>query len=248
MPTDPPAAGSIDHVTAQVESLQKQVDELRASTAGAAGTGGATRVVVNDPLSLSVLGPKAMTELIGTLFITLVMGMTLGKSNVVAQAPLAIGGVVVALVYMGGHVSGAHYNPTISVAVWVRGKSKWQEMITYILFQVIGAFVGGGAARAFTGATDFGYPTFHYYWHAAIVEFFWSLLLATVMMALRFVSYGLSLNFFHGSYLVLQFLRGRLLNKYASLSAQDRDDEGVAHRGTPRVGDVQPMEEHPYDA
>lgn len=133
----------------------------------------------DNPLSAKVLAPKLITEFVGTLFITLAMGMTM-KEN--PQAPLAVAGTLMAMVYTGAHISGAHYNPTVTIAVWVRGACKWQEMLLYILFQIMGAYGGGGLARAFTGADKLGYPTFHYYWHAAIVEFVWSVLWATVVL------------------------------------------------------------------
>jgi hypothetical protein len=57
-----------------------------------------------------------------------------------------------------------------------------------------------------------------------------SMLAAATMMSLRFLAYWLKLNFFHGSFLILQHLRGRLLCKYASLSARDRDANPTAEQ------------------
>jgi len=130
-------------------------------------------------LDIKTIGPKLITEFIGTLFLTLAVGMS-GKSN--PAAPLCIGGTLVAMVYMGGHVSGAHYNPTVSIAVFVRGLLRIEELGLYFLFQLLGSFAGGGIALAFTGQEGLGYPNFTYYWHAAIAEFLWSGLLATVVL------------------------------------------------------------------
>ena len=52
---------------------------------------------------------KYLTELVGTLFLVLIIGLT--------QNPLAIGFGLVVLVYMGAHLSGAHYNPAVSLAM-----------------------------------------------------------------------------------------------------------------------------------
>ena len=60
---------------------------------------------------------KYLTELIGTFFLVLTIGLSvLGGTP---MAPLAIGAVLMVMVYMGGHVSGGHYNPAVSLAVLV---------------------------------------------------------------------------------------------------------------------------------
>ena len=56
-----------------------------------------------------------LTELIGTFFLVLTIGLTvLGGTPL---APLAIGASLMVMVYMGGHVSGGHFNPAVSLAV-----------------------------------------------------------------------------------------------------------------------------------
>ena len=61
-----------------------------------------------------------VTEFIGAFFLVLTIGLTvLGESP---MAPLAIGSALMVMVYMGGHVSGAHYNPAVSLAVCLRGR------------------------------------------------------------------------------------------------------------------------------
>jgi aquaporin Z len=61
-----------------------------------------------------------LTEFIGTFFLVLTVGCTvLGK---VPVAPLAIGAVLMVMIYAGGHVSGGHYNPAVTLAVLVRGR------------------------------------------------------------------------------------------------------------------------------
>lgn len=177
--SSPPKADSIEHAMARINSLQEQMDEMQAKVEPAPRPPPMSVEATSEALSLRVLGPKLLTEFIGTAFLTMMVGMT-AKSN--PQAPLCIGGILVALVYMGGHISGAHYNPTVSIAVWCRGKSTLVELLAYIFFQIVGGFAGAGVARGFTGADGFGYPTFHYYWHAAIAEFVWSLLLAMVVL------------------------------------------------------------------
>ena len=63
--------------------------------------------------------PKLLTEFIGTFFLVLSIGLSVASGS--PMAPLAIGGTLMVMVYMGGHVSGGHYNPAVSLAVMMRG-------------------------------------------------------------------------------------------------------------------------------
>src|SRR5687768_5546880 len=78
-------------------------------------------------------------EFIGTFFLVLVIGLA-GNSEIGAgaMAPVAIGSVLMVMVYMGGHLSGAHYNPAITIAVLLRGKIQKNDAVMYILFQIMG--------------------------------------------------------------------------------------------------------------
>jgi aquaporin Z len=75
---------------------------------------------------------KVITEFIGTFF--LVMGAALGGGPGAALA-------LMIMVYAGGHISGAHYNPAVSLAVWIRGKLSIGELIGYWMSQVAGALL-----------------------------------------------------------------------------------------------------------
>ena len=74
-----------------------------------------------------------ITEFIGTFFLVLTIGLT--------GDPLAIGVMLMAIIYMGGHISGAHYNPAVSIAMIYRGLLTTKEAIKYILSQLAGAFL-----------------------------------------------------------------------------------------------------------
>lgn len=91
---------------------------------------------------------KLIVELIGTFFLVLTVGMTVvgakADSPAAALAPLAIGSALMVMVYAGGHISGGHYNPAVTLAVWLRGKCTAAEMPAYWIAQVL-----GGAAAAF---------------------------------------------------------------------------------------------------
>ena len=74
---------------------------------------------------------KYLTELIGTFFLVLIIGLS--------KNPLAIGFGLTILVYMGAHISGAHYNPAVSLAMLLRKEINISDFIKYILSQVLGA-------------------------------------------------------------------------------------------------------------
>jgi aquaporin Z len=56
------------------------------------------------------------------------------------------------MVYAGGHISGAHYNPAVTLAVWLRGRCPKTDVIPYIIAQLIGAAVGAVLAKYFFGS------------------------------------------------------------------------------------------------
>ncbi len=82
---------------------------------------------------------RLLTEFVGTFFLVLTIGLTVLIGT--DFAPVAIGAVLMALVYMGGPVSGAHYNPAVTLAVWMRGGIKSAEGSFYIATQLVGALV-----------------------------------------------------------------------------------------------------------
>ena len=75
---------------------------------------------------------KYLTELVGTFFLVLIIGLS--------QNPLAIGFGLTVLVYMGAHISGAHYNPAVSFAMLLRKEINSSDFFKYLLSQILGAF------------------------------------------------------------------------------------------------------------
>lgn len=81
---------------------------------------------------------KYVVEFVGTFFLVMCICMTMGGS-IGHLAPLAIGLTLVMLVYAGGYLSGAHFNPAVSVAVYLRGKLTAGDLLPYIVGQCLGA-------------------------------------------------------------------------------------------------------------
>jgi aquaporin Z len=86
-----------------------------------------------------------LTELVGTFFLTLTVCLTAPTGN--PLAPLAIGASLMVMVYMGGHISGGHYNPAVSLAAAIRGALPKGRLVPYWIAQLLGAVLAALAAR-----------------------------------------------------------------------------------------------------
>src|SRR2546426_7076045 len=86
---------------------------------------------------------KYLTEFIGTFFLVLTIGMCVIEPGAGNLAPIAIGSALMVMVYAGGHVSGGHYNPAVTFAVWLRGKCPASDVPGYWASQVVGGIVAG---------------------------------------------------------------------------------------------------------
>src|SRR3954463_1797251 len=92
-----------------------------------------------------------LTEFLGTFFLVLTVGLTVLNGS--PLAPLAIGASLMIMVYMGGHISGGHYNPAVSLAVMVRGKLDPREFVMYCIAQTCGAVTAAAVVLMVTGQT-----------------------------------------------------------------------------------------------
>jgi aquaporin Z len=95
---------------------------------------------------------KYLVEFIGTFFLVFTVGMTvIGCDANNFLPPLAIGSALMIMVYAGGHVSGGHYNPAVTLAVWLRGRCATADVLPYWIAQIIGAFAAGALALFLKG-------------------------------------------------------------------------------------------------
>jgi aquaporin Z len=81
-------------------------------------------------------------EFIGTFYLTLVVALTASSP----QQPLAVGCCLTALIYAGGHISGGHLNPTVSLAIFLRQKATLLDTLMYMSVQFLGGAIGSFAA------------------------------------------------------------------------------------------------------
>ena len=146
------------------------------------------------------LGRKLAAESIGTFFLVFTVVAASAKTGAGGLAPLAIGATLMVMVFAGGHVSGAHYNPAVTVAVMLRGKIASHEALAYVIAQVTAAAVAGLLARAVAGAAPSGAPFVT--WKVLIVELLFTFALAYVVLNVATADgtrdnsfYGLAIGF-----------------------------------------------------
>ena len=91
----------------------------------------------------------------GTFVLVTVVSLAGGAGP---MGPLAIGSALMAMVYMGGHISGAHYNPAVSFGMFVRGKMAATEMAAYWAVQLVGAAIAVVVAYLVSGHSSGIHP------------------------------------------------------------------------------------------
>ena len=96
---------------------------------------------------MRILKAKYITEFIGTFFLVFTIGCTVIAGEAGVIPPLAIGAALMVMVYAGGHVSGGHYNPAVTLAVFLRGRCAAAEVMPYMISQVAGAIIAGLVVR-----------------------------------------------------------------------------------------------------
>lgn len=96
---------------------------------------------------------RYITEFIGTFFLVTVICLTSGNF----LAPIAISSLLIAIIYMGYPVSGAHYNPATTLAILILQKISLKDSIIYMLVQLI-AGCCGAMVYYFVWARNSGIP------------------------------------------------------------------------------------------
>jgi aquaporin Z len=100
-------------------------------------TAQASASAVTDETVDVVVGPRArvkyVVEAIGTFFLVFTVGAAVGSGS--QFAPLGIGAVLMVMIYAGGHLSGGHYNPAVTMAVLMRRRIGLRDAVAYWVVQ-----------------------------------------------------------------------------------------------------------------
>ena len=94
---------------------------------------------------------KYFAEFVGTFFLVLTIGCTVIGHGAGPFAPLAIGSVLMVMIFAGGHISGGHFNPAVTLGVWMRGKCEIKDVAPYMIFQIVGAVLAATVVKLFKG-------------------------------------------------------------------------------------------------
>jgi len=95
---------------------------------------------------------KYIAEFIGTFFLVLTVGCTGIGAPAGVIAPLAIGAALMVMVYAGGHISGGHFNPAVTLGVLIRGKVKPADVVPYWIVQFAAAVIAAWLTTKFLRA------------------------------------------------------------------------------------------------
>lgn len=131
------------------------------------------------------IGSKYAVELIGTFFLVFTVGAAIRSGN--QLAPLAIGVVLMVMIYAGGHLSGGHYNPAVTLAVLVRRRIEFRDAVRYWVAQLVAGLLAALVVRyvvdpARTATTSTLTLTGHTLGAAFAVELLFTFALCYVML------------------------------------------------------------------
>ena len=125
---------------------------------------------------------KLIVEGIGTFFLVLTVGLVVLGRGAGALAPFAIGFTLMAMVYAGGHVSGAHYNPAVTLAVRLRGLATTAELGGYWIVQLVAGVIAALTVRGLLPDGVTVVPGDHELLDVVVAEFLFTFALAWVVL------------------------------------------------------------------
>jgi aquaporin Z len=121
---------------------------------------------------------KYIVEFIGTFFLVFTVGMAVRSGS--PLAPLAIGASLMVMIFAGGHVSGGHFNPAVTLAVWLRGKLPLKDVIPYWVAQLLAGLAAGLIVNLLLNRIQT--PAEHIVVNSLVVEFLFTFALAWVVL------------------------------------------------------------------
>ncbi len=145
---------------------------------------------------------KFIVELIGTFFLVFTVGVCVVNPSAGVIAPLAIGSVLMVMIFAGGHISGGHFNPAVTVGVAIRGRLPAREIPSYVLAQLLGAVFAAGAVTFLKGTTPAAPDSDYSLGQIALAEFLFTFALVYVVLNVATAKanagnsfYGLAIGF-----------------------------------------------------
>lgn len=124
---------------------------------------------------------KYLVEFIGTFFLVFTVGIAVRQAA--PFAPFAIGSILMVMIFAGGHISGGHFNPAVTLAAFLRGRCDKKDVLPYWIAQ----FAAGAVAAVLvnfllTGRADPAVVASHPTVESFIVEFLFTFALCWVVL------------------------------------------------------------------
>ena len=151
---------------------------------------------------------KYIVEFVGTFFLVFTIGnVVLLGDSVGPLGVLSIAAALMAMIYAGGHISGAHYNPAVTLAVAIRGKCSFSDVVPYVLAQGLAAVAGAFAAMHVRGGAAAEMLDLSNQLSVLLVEFLFTFALVFVIFNVATAD-GTAGNSFYGLAIGLVVLAG----------------------------------------
>lgn len=143
---------------------------------------------------------KYIVEFIGTFFLVFTVGLAVRTSA--PLAPLAIGSILMVMIFAGGHISGGHFNPAVTLAAFLRGKCDRADVIPYWVAQFAAGAVAALLVNLVLNGRVTGNAPLHPTIASFIVEFLFTFALCWVVLNVATAKgtignsfYGLAIGF-----------------------------------------------------
>ena len=164
------------------------------------------------------LPQKLLTEFIGTFFLSLAISVSIIHHEY-EYMPFAIASTLMVVIYAGGHISGAHYNPAVTISVYLRGSCNKDDVLPYIASQILAAVIAALVADRFlTTKKYYDVELFTLGSEAVVAEFLFTFLLAYVILNVA-TTESTSGNGYYGASIALVVLAGAIAVGSISLAS-----------------------------
>ena len=164
------------------------------------------------------LQQKITTEFIGTFFLSLTICTAAVYGSAGEYAPFGIAATLMVMIYAGGHISGAHYNPAVTVSIYLRGACEKDEVLPYIASQVIAAVSAAIVVENLLRPDELSPVAFELGTDAVVAELLFTFALAYVILNVA-TTESTSGNGYYGAAIALVVLAGAITVGSISLAS-----------------------------
>ncbi len=164
------------------------------------------------------LQQKITTEFIGTFFLSLTICTVAVYGSAGEYAPFGIAATLMVMIYAGGHISGAHYNPAVTVSIYLRGACEKDEVLPYIASQVIAAVSAAIVVENLLRPDELSPVAFELGTDAVVAELLFTFALAYVILNVA-TTESTSGNGYYGAAIALVVLAGAITVGSISLAS-----------------------------